>query len=306
MRLPDFFIAGAPKCGTTSLAAWLRGHPQLYLSPLKEPHFFNTDQRYRKCRTWRAYRRQFAPAGPAHRAVGEASVWYLHSRVAVPRILDAQPAARFVVCLRNPAAMAHSLHAHLLHGGREHVADFAAAWQAAPARRRGAGLCARAGEPTHLVYPDACALGTQLQRLYALVPRERVLTVLLDDLAADPRAQYLRVLAFLGADDDGRADFSAHNTARRRVPGAAATLLRGYLSARAVLRIPPLRTGLVRRLDRASTASAPPAPLDAPLWAALGEHFQPEVARLEALLGRDLSHWLGPARAPARVAHASA
>lgn len=47
MIKPNFFIVGAPKCGTTSLAHWLAGHPQVFMSPVKEPHFFNTDyQRY--------------------------------------------------------------------------------------------------------------------------------------------------------------------------------------------------------------------------------------------------------------------
>lgn len=294
MTLPNFFILGAPKCGTTSLAAWLRAHPEVYLSPLKEPHYFNTDQTYRKCRSEAEYLRQFAAVEPRHRAVGEASVWYLHSRLAVPNILEAIPQARFIVCLRSPVAMAHSLHGHLLHGGREHEPDFAAAWSAAEERRQGLGLGKLAGEPSHLVYPDACALGTQLERLYTLVPRSRVLTVLLDDLGRDPGAEYRRVLAFLGLRDDGRTDFSAQNRARRRRSGLLSSALKTYLTLREVLHIPPLRTGLVRRLDRATTVTAANPPLSADLWLEVAAQLRPQVERLEVLLERDLSHWLAP------------
>src|SRR5579871_6019552 len=42
---PNFFIIGAPKCATTSMAAWLAAHPYIFMSPKKEPHFFNTDER---------------------------------------------------------------------------------------------------------------------------------------------------------------------------------------------------------------------------------------------------------------------
>ena len=45
MIRPNFFILGAPKCGTTSVAAWLSEHQEVYMSPTKEPHFFNTDHK---------------------------------------------------------------------------------------------------------------------------------------------------------------------------------------------------------------------------------------------------------------------
>jgi hypothetical protein len=44
MRLPNFFIVGAPKSGTTSLYAYLGQHPQIYMSPVEEPSYFAPDQ----------------------------------------------------------------------------------------------------------------------------------------------------------------------------------------------------------------------------------------------------------------------
>ena len=86
VRKPNFFIIGAPKCGTTSLATWLSGHPNVFMSAVKEPHFFNTDDR-RFISTLEAYENLFRAASSDHCAVGEASVWYLSSTEAVRNIL---------------------------------------------------------------------------------------------------------------------------------------------------------------------------------------------------------------------------
>jgi hypothetical protein len=87
MRLPNFFIIGAAKCSTTSLAEWLRHHPKIYISALKEPQFFSKDiNTLSTIRTWAHYYRLFQGASPKHLAIGEASVTYLFSKVAVPAI----------------------------------------------------------------------------------------------------------------------------------------------------------------------------------------------------------------------------
>lgn len=59
MTRPNFFIIGAPKCGTSTLAWWLSQHPQVWFSPIKEPHFFNDDSAFRQIRTQAAYDRLF-------------------------------------------------------------------------------------------------------------------------------------------------------------------------------------------------------------------------------------------------------
>ncbi|GGQ17402.1 hypothetical protein [Streptosporangium pseudovulgare] len=119
MPLPDFLIAGAPKAGTTALHAALQRHPELYLSPVKEPKFFLTDgppparggpgdvQTYRE-HVWRRedYEALFAAAPPGTRR-GEATPFYLYDRAAHRRIRDAVPHVRFVVVLRDPPARGH-------------------------------------------------------------------------------------------------------------------------------------------------------------------------------------------------------
>jgi len=213
MRSPNFFILGAPKCGTTSLAAWLAAHPRIYMAPVKEPHFFNTDDR-QGVSTLAEYDALFSQANDHHSAVGEASVWYLSSSAAVGNILRYQPDARFIVLLRNPVEMVPALHAEMVLSGHENVRDFRAAWDLQDARRQGRHLPLFTWARRRLLYGEACALGAQMERLLAVAARERVLPVVLDDMATDPSAEYLRVLRFLGVADDGRKDFPVRNRAR--------------------------------------------------------------------------------------------
>ena len=95
---PNFFIVGAPKCATSSLSNWLQRHPQVFMSEWKEPRFFDTDLKVRMRVDEEAYRRLFRGADPQqHRAVGEATPWYLYSRVAVPSILRFAPDAKLLL-----------------------------------------------------------------------------------------------------------------------------------------------------------------------------------------------------------------
>ncbi|MEC9341081.1 MAG: sulfotransferase [Pseudomonadota bacterium] len=173
-RLPNFFIVGAPKCGTTSLAGWLAQHPNILMSSAKEPHYYNTDFGNRHTHSPAEYSRFFKHPPAVCDAVGEASVWYLYSHAAVPNILVDVPAAKFIVMLRNPVEMAPSLHEQQLVNGTEDVADFAAAWRLQTEREAGRSIPRLCEEPKLLLYGPACRLGEQLQRLYCVAGQEQV------------------------------------------------------------------------------------------------------------------------------------
>jgi hypothetical protein len=301
---PNFFILGAPKCGTSSMAAWLGQHPAIFIPATKEPRFFNTDDNREPIygvATLGAYEALFTAATAAQPAIGEASVYYLSSAVAVANILRYQPDARFIVMLRNPVDMAPALHAEALIHGLENVRDFRTAWDLQYDRRHGRHVPVLSGSGRLFLYADVCALGTQLQRLFAAVPRDRVLTILLDDVAADPRREYVRALCFLGVDDDFRQEFPVYNSARViRWPRLTRTLffairIKDHLGIR-------LNLDLYRRLFDRNVVIAPRESLPRAVTDMLRCHFAGEVALLSRLLGRDLKHWLAP---PAWRPHAS-
>jgi hypothetical protein len=289
MNRPNFFLLGAPRCGTTSMASWLGEHPQIYMSPEKEPNFFNSDhRRYRT--SLAAYERLFEPARETHLAVGEASVWYFYSTAAVPNILQYNPDAKFIVMLRNPVDMSYSLHDELFFTRHEDIADFATAWKLQEARRAGNRLPTLVWEPKFLQYGKACSLGIQLTRLYERVPSSRVSIVVMDDLRRDPRAVYRSVLSFLGVADDDRTEFSATNQAKvRRWPALV------YLDrvAKSVKQIAGIEggLGLARRIEAWNQTERRRRPLDCAFQDELRRYFEADICTLERLTGRDFTCW---------------
>jgi len=294
VKKPNFFIIGAPKCGTTSLVSWLADHPNIYMSPVKEPCFFNRDGLY-KIETVEEYEALFACAGPEHLAVGEASTHYLYSREAVPRIVEYNPEARFIVCIRNPIEMVQALHAERVWQGRETIKDFEKAWRLQDERRLGKHIPKTVRkDPQRLQYGAYCRLGEQLSRLYSLVPKERVLVIVLDDMAENPRNAYQKVLAFLGVPDDGRNEFPVLNR-RKAVRWTFLSLLIRYAgNAKRAVGLNQ-RMGIGSRLRSLNRLPAQRSPLSPELKDELTAYFQDDIHLLEELLDRDLSGWCNDA-----------
>lgn len=293
--LPDFFIIGAPKCGTTSLYRYLAYNSNIFFSAEKEPGFFCEDLPFRNVFTIERYRSLFADRGDAQVA-GEASPWYLYSRVAIPRILDQQPNAKFVVMLRNPSQLAASLYYQHRHDGIEPAATFEAAWRAqrhvhlSQVEKRGEEL---PGFP----YADVCALGSQLTNLFAHAARPQVKILILDDLAAHPDAILRDVSEFLGVPVSLPEDYPVHNASRvnrsdslARAWRAATKRSSAYWLLKRLVNSVGLQPGrwLFERMITRETAY--PAP---PRWLreAMSERFADEVREVERLTGRQLSHW---------------
>lgn len=290
IRKPNFFILGAPKCGTTSLAAWLGDHPNIFMATPKEPNFFNSDHWRPNCDKER-YELLFREANSLHQAIGEATAWYLYSTVAVGHIIEYNNSARFIVCLRNPIEMAPALHAQKVFSGFEHITDYEAAWNLSERRMRGKDIRPWSREPIQMSYKNACLLGQQSERLLSLVPRERVHFVLLEDMARDPRGEYLKVLDFLGLNDDGRSSFLRLNVAKERkwLRLARMAALVNSVKKKAGLRI---GFGITSRLEAMNFTERPRDPLSPDLQEQLRAYFLEDIQILSILLRRDLQHWL--------------
>ncbi|HEX3530156.1 MAG TPA: GrpB family protein [Thermoanaerobaculia bacterium] len=282
MRKPDFFIVGAPRCGTTSMYAYLRQHPQIHVSVHKEPHFFGSDLTPLPgaVRDEALYLSLFAGAGDRPRA-GESSVHYLSSRRAPFEIRDYAPAARIIVLLREPLAMAHSLYSLYTRTSNEDLATFEEALAAEPERRAGRRLPAGVYFPEGLQYTAEALHAEKVERWLEVFGREQVLCLLFDDFVRDTAAVYRKTLEFLGVD----ASFTAELDPRR-----AGELAR-VQAIRQLRQVPPeVRRRMQFDQMKVHQGPARPAP-GAALAAELRERFSGDVARLGELLGRDLSAW---------------
>lgn len=215
-KRPNFFIIGAPKCGTTALAQYLGDHPNIFMSKPKEPNFFTRDfpvyQQYFK--DIDEYEQLFSAAQNHHYAIGEASVWYLYSQTAVSEILSRYPDAKFIALVRNPVDMAMSLHSQMLLMREETVEDFFTAWQLQEKREQGIDIPKLCREPTFLQYRKVCSLGEQVDRLLKITGGKNTKIIFFDDLTQNTRETYVDVLKFLNLEDDGRNEFPIVNANR--------------------------------------------------------------------------------------------
>jgi len=214
MRTPNFFIIGAPKCGTTALYSYLKEHPQVYFSALKEPHFFNDDDEGRNFTELGSYLKLFDLASEQHRAIGEASVLYLSSRSAVRRIHEFNPDARLIVMLRHPVDMFFSLHQQNLFSFRENIRDPIKAWTLQQERAAGRRIPRGCRERQTLQYKQMVSLGSHLECLFGVFPREQVQAISFNEFQCDPKMVYDSALSFLGLEPDDRTFFPKENSSK--------------------------------------------------------------------------------------------
>ena len=302
-RLPDFFLVGHHKSGTTAMHAMLSQHPQVFMPALKEPHFLATDRRSRfgdprgLPATREEYLALFEPARPDQIA-GEASASYLWSRTAASEIAALQPNARMIAILREPVSHLRSLHMNYqrLHWEDR---DLLSAIEAGEARRAGREIPKRCPYPEMLIYSDQVTYTEQLRRYHARFPPDRVLVLIYEEFRAENLATMREVAAFLGVDEafpfrqlDANATTQAMRSQRldEALLSAAVSQNRPVRAARSALRaVTPrrLRRGAVTGIRRKVVFGAPP-PENPELTLALRRRFKPEVEAISEYLGRDL------------------
>lgn len=252
MPLPTFVIAGAQKCGTSSLVATLRRHPQVHMARPKELHFF--DRKRDEGLEW--YAEQFHPKGKQI-AWGEASPTYIYEDVARQAMCEGLPDAKIVVILRDPAKRAYS---HFWHSKRldfETVETFEEALDLEPERM----ASGERRDRMRFSYLDRGHYIEQVEDLVARHDRDKVHVMLLDDLGSDRVPTLERLMEFIGVD-----------------PSYAAT-------------IKPQHTNKYRVGERGNQTVVSYPPMPAESRARLVEHFKPWNDRLAEWLGRDLSAW---------------
>jgi hypothetical protein len=298
--LPDFFVIGAPKAGTTALHAALARHPQLYLSPVKEPKFFLCDgppptqggpgdaHSYREW-IWRRpdYERLFDGAAPGALR-GESTPFYLADPAALDRMRRAVPDAKLIAILRDPVDRAYSNWAHLWADGLETIDNFAAACAQEEARRA-------AGWAPFWRYLETGLYGSQLAHLYTVFPRHQVLVLRYRWLVDEAPRTLDAVCRFLGVDEGVLDEAPAQNVGTYVPPTRTTRLLQGAMrgGASAGRLLPPqvwrkASIPLLWLLQRTPQHRPELAP---EVRGRLIEYFSDDIARAEELTGWDLSQW---------------
>ena len=205
-RLPNLFIAGAPKCGTTAWVEYLRTHPDIFFPQTKEDCFFALDlPGFRFIHSEAEYTKLFAGSGGA-KVVGEASAMYLFSSAAADAIRRYNPNAKILIFLREQEEFLPSLHNQFLREFSEEIEDFETVWRLS-GRRPPETVPPACLEPRTLDYAAMGRFSEQVERYLAVFPPEQVRVIRFRDWIANPRREYLEILHFLGLEDDGRREF---------------------------------------------------------------------------------------------------
>jgi hypothetical protein len=301
MALPDFFVAGAPKAGTTAVHVALARHPSLYMSAVKEPKFFLTDgppptkggpgdvQTYRE-HVWRRddYEALFdgAPAGALR---GESTPFYLYDRDAQQRIQRLIPDARLIAILRDPVERAHSNWTHLWSAGLDPIGDFVLA--CAEEQRR-----IDAGWADFWHYTALGRYGEQLEHLYTMFPRENVLVFRYRALIENPAQVLDRICGFLGVKQGVLTEVPRENvTAHPQRSLRHRTVSRALRASAAVSRVLPGAGAVTGSLERILQQDGPPRePLTWEQRQALIPKFEKDIKLLEDITGENFGDWLQP------------
>jgi hypothetical protein len=294
--LPNFLLIGAEKSGSTSVYGHLRAHPEIFMSRVKEPLFFAFEGRKvdfkgpgdesinrRVITDFGDYSALFA-GSEGHRAVGEASVSYLYYPESAERAAKYVPDAKLIAILRCPADRAFSNYQHAIREQRETL-SFDRALRAEPDR-----VIANWSPFFH--YRAKGWYYTQLKHWMQYFPSSQFLVLLYEDLSKDPAGVMREIYEFLGVDPE----FHPMLRVKKNVSGKPRSqwlheFIKSNSSMHALARS-VLPTALRARMKaevirvNLSRSSANPA-----TRRQLMSSYAPDIAKLQDLIGRDLTVW---------------
>ncbi len=312
-RMPDFFIVGHAKCGTTALYEMLRRHPEVFMPEYKggagkEPWYFSQDNPHPQRSGERdiSFTGRIATSEDDYLSLfegaregqlrGEASSSYLWSRTAPARIAAVRPDARIIAIIREPASFLRSLHLQLLQNRHESVYDFREAVELDQARRENKHIPSRSYWPSALIYSDRVRYVEQLRRYHEVFAPEQVLVLIYDDFRADNAGTLARVERFLGVSEMPIEAVDANPTIaprarveawRRQLRRGQDPLWRGLRTVGKALTTRRIRERFFYTLVPRAVFTEPPEP-DEEFMAELRRRFKPEVIALSEYLQRDL------------------
>jgi hypothetical protein len=291
----NFFIAGAAKSGTSSLFHYLNLHPDVYMSSIKEPHYFCHDSfpdrftgpgdegfSQNRIRTLEDYTRLFDP-GKNVLIRGEGSVYYLYFPEVAERIYEYNPNAKLVFILRNPVERAFSAYMHTVRDGRETL-SFESALKAEVDRRN-------KGYQPLWWYREVGKYSTQIERYLQIFPRNQIKIFLYEEMK-DIEHVVNDTLTFLGLSKDVKIDTSI----KYNVSGVPKSrkLYRFFAEPNPVKEIlkPFLPKTFRHKLgQRAKAMTLSKETMNPETRTLLQTGFTEDIQRLEQLLGKDLSAW---------------
>ena len=301
MKKPNLFIVGQPKSGTTALHQFLGQHSQIFMSRIKEPHFFcqdfhqESDQYYGKhlffdFREENAYLQLFANVN-AEKIVGESSVNYLYSQVAAEKIHQFNPNAKIIIILREPAKFLYSLHSHYVKFTEENEPCFLTALALETKRKQEKSTSPRVISPSYLYYSQRVQYFQQVKRYYDVFPPDQIKVVIFEEFKSENERIYREILEFLGVDYRFTPEYEAVNINKEVKFQAINNLVNNPFIKNISKNLFSqefnefIRDNLVEKF---LWHQAPKATMPEEIETKLRQQYQPQVVQISELLGIDL------------------
>ena len=308
MQIPNFFLVGAPKCGTTAMSNYLNQHPYIHMGP-KEMHFFGADLRADEASHYTRDRYLSRLNEGKHvdtRYLGEASVWYLYSQTAAYEIKEFSPSAKILIMLRNPVDMLYSLYYQFLHEGKFLPSFKEAIEQEEELRKKAEPMFSEGKRLREAMHTDLARFHEQVNRYLNVFGKENVKIIIYDDFRKNIQKVYEEILDFLEIDSclipEKFEKINSHKRYKNYLfhrlisnPHDTPELER-KLSSNLRKIIKTLMPKTLRKNVRAQFINWNTVTSERPLMEAevrqyICNNLAPDVDKLSSLLNRDLTYW---------------
>lgn len=294
-HITDFFIVGAPKCGTTAVDQFLSEHSGVFMIK-KEVHYFGQDlEMIHHELTENEYADLFQNAEQGQ-LKGESSVWYLYSKTAAKELKQHNPKAKILIFLRNPISMLPSLHTQFLYNGDEDIADFESAFND-DEKKRVEGIYKKTrGFVKRPHFMDVIMYSEQINRYRAEFPNDQIHIVVHDDLINNFERTYAEILDFLNVNkiipENTKVNVNKNiksvklHYAGKNPPKTLQRIFRFLVPVKSI------RHGIMKNVEQLNVSEKKRAKLSNKLKNKLAQLTQSEVEKLSKLLKKDFSFWL--------------
>ena len=296
VNLPNFFIVGAAKAGTSSLWRYVNQHPDIFMPKdfyHKEPSYFVS---HYGMSSFQEYRSLFR--GATQDAVGEASTAYLTCEHSAQAIASHVPDAKIIVMLRNPARRAYSLYNWMAQEGYEYALSFDRAlrleekrWQSSTFRRNNPQYFWN-----YMYFRSGC-YAPQVQRYLDVFGKENVRILLFEDFINDAHVYCSEVFSFLGVDPTFQPNTAVHNPSKYTPFPPLQVFLRRLTSVGVRIRNRLLKQRLTSKERRdfmlkLGQLKRKPPKIEASTYRSLMARYETDITKLETLIDANPTRWM--------------
>ena len=294
IKKPNFFIVGAPKCGTTFLYHYLKKHPDIFMPNFKEPHFFGKGLGRQKGHfnlSMEKYLELFYDANN-EKLIGEASTFYIFSKTSAQEIYNFNPSSKIIIMLRNPVDLLYSLHSQVVFYGDEDIEDFEVALAYENERMKGSSLPKDIDMLSKVYYRNNLKNMVQnIEKFYLIFGPDKIHIILLEEIKHNPRREFKKVLNFLEVKNNFDYNFKTINPNTTKRFNFVTYFIKRYSIYLGNIRqlFYPRPWGIINFLKKINTINKPRKELNAQLKRDLSIEFAPLIRKIENITGKDLS-----------------